>query len=327
MGHKKYEGLIILSYYDEVAPDEKEALEKHLSSCPRCNAYREKLNALLPWRKPATGTVQEKDLVEARREFRQAVSAEEENFGGRQKVIRFQARRGWQAGFVPAYAAAAAAFVMLLAGAGSGYFIWGQKAGNGLGTVLSEVSSKNSADVAISDVRFQPSEKKSDEVTFSFNLVRCYQMKGSLDDQQVQKVLAYALVNSDNPGVRLRTIGMLDASPKPDREVVNALVKAVRTDDNVGVRREALFSLEKFPFDNTIKEALLGVLQHDQNPGMRVAAINILSGKELNGGRGAGNANAVDPNVLKVLKERSASDQNRYVRLKAADMLKEFKEL
>ncbi len=329
MRHKKYETLIVVSYYDEIASDEKGELERHLASCSRCATFKKKLDETLPERGRGAGVVSDAEIARARMEFRQGISIRKDESYGRRRVVNIPARPRWSTALVPVYAAAMAAVVMLAAGAIFGYLLSVRGTGDkgGLHAVLSEVSSNNTGNVALSDLRFLTADQKNGDVQFSFDLVRRYQMRGSLDDREVQKVLAYALVNSDNPGIRLTTIGMLDASAKPDRQVVDALVEAVKTDDNAGVRREALLSLAKLPFDNVVKAALLYVLQHDKNPGMRVAAINILSGKELNTGTVTGSTKGIDTRVLEVLKERSSSDQNRYVRLKAADMLKEFKEL
>lgn len=329
MRHEKYEELIVLSLYDELEKEEKKLLEEHLPSCPQCSRFLAKLSGTFGDWKEKRGPVDEQMLNQARRELRVSLSNEKREAGRMNVYVGFPKLRRWGFAPVPVYAAVAFAVVMLAAGLLSGLFLFNRSSGSagGVHTVLSEISAANSRDVAIADVRFLPGDKNNGDLRFSFNLVRRYVMDGSLDDKDVQKVLAFALVNSDNPGVRLRTIGMLDASVKPDPEIERALVKAVETDENAGVRREALLSLEKFPFNNTIKEALLFVLQKDKNPGMRVAAINILAGKELSAASGAAVEKRVDPRVLEVLRERSASDQNRYVRLKAADMLKEFKEL
>ena len=329
MRHKRYESLVVLSHYNEISPDEKRVLEAHLKLCNRCSAFNEKLAGSFPESSREAGGLPEKDIVEARALLRETLSAESRGSLGRQRIVRISSEPRWRA--VPVYAAALLAFAMLSGGVVAGYFLFarGGVENNNLREVLSEISSKNSRNAAISDVRFVSTGERSDEVAFSFDLIRRYEMKGSLDDEHVQKILAFALVNSDNPGVRLRTIGVLGSSvsAKPDKEIVDALVKAAKMDANVGVRREALLSLMKFPFDNTTKEVLLYVLQHDKNPGMRVAAINFLSGKESNDGMRAVEGKGIDPRVLNVLKQSSSSDQNRYVRLKAADMLKEFKEL
>ncbi len=212
MRHKKYEGLVVLSYYDEISPSEKEALERHLKSCRRCSAFNEKLADILPERKARAGADPEKDIVEARAKFRQALFAEDEGPSGRQRIVRLSLQPRWRA--IPVYVAAVVAFAMLSVGVVSGYFLFahGNVASNGLREVLSELSSKNAGNAAISDVRFVSTDEKSGEVEFSLNLIRRYEMKGSLDDEHVQKILAFALANSDNPGVRLRTVGVLGSS-------------------------------------------------------------------------------------------------------------------
>ncbi len=328
MKHRKYAKWIVLSLYGELEDEEKQHLEGHLLSCPACSYFKEELSGMFRegnWNRESTG---EQGLLEARRESHPALVREMRHAAGQD--IKKTGPAAWKGRIpaIPVYAAGGMAVLALATGLLAGFVIFGGNSGEVSNThaVLSQISAANSSDVAISDVRFLAGTKQGD-LRFSFNLSRRYVLDGSLDEKDVQKVLAFALVNSDNPGVRLRTIGMLDASEKADPEIVAAMVKAVETDANTGVRREALLSLEKFPFSKIIKDALLFVLQNDRNPGMRVAAINFLAGKVLGATSGTAVERRVDPRVLEVLKEKSVSDQNRYVRLKAADLLKEFKEL
>lgn len=328
MRHREYEKLAVLSLYDELEDEEKEFLQRHLLTCSECNRFRENLRGMFPRSERLGGNVDEQSLLKARKELHLELSRK--NLDAEKPIMtmkRFVWRR-WSGVGVPVYAAGAVALIMLAVGLLSGIFLFGQYSGIGgsAHAVFSQISNANAGEVAISDVRFLAAPKKG-ELRFSFNLTRRYVVDGSLDSRDVQKVLAFALVNSDNAGVRLRTIGMLDASAKPDPEIMSALVKAVETDENAGVRREALLSLEKLPFNTKIRGAFLFVLQNDKNPGMRVAAINFLAGKELNAASGPSTQKQIDPRVLEVLKERSTLDQNRYVRLKAADMLRELKEL
>lgn len=331
MRHKKYECLIVLWMYNEASPEENRKLENHLSFCPKCREFREDLSKLLSPRNVPERFSLDETLLEARKSFRGAV--QEENVsslpGGRIRWSRPEAPRMFAP--VPAYAMAIVAVLMLVIGAAASY-LFVNRGGTPVRSntsFLSELSLQNPDNTAIDDVRFLSVDPKTGEIQFSFNFSKRYEMKGTVDDRNVQKVLAYALVNSDNVGTRLRTIGMLDSSStaRPDVEIRAALLKAVKSDDNAGVRREALLSVEKLPFDNDVKDAVLAVLQNDKNPGMRVAAINLLSEKELTTGATSQTAKRVDPKILNVLKESSASDQNKYVRLKAADMLKEFREL
>jgi len=320
MTHKKFESLIVLDFYNEISPDEKAKLEKHLLTCSKCTVFQRDIGRTIPQRLHVDDTHLDNTLVEARNELHRALFASRSipEYKFHPPERKFAP--------VPLYAVVAIAFVVLAIGATGGY-LYSNHQEKGTGSVISVLNSQNRNDVAIDNIRFISTDQKSGEVQFSFDFVKRYEMKGSLDDRDVQKVLAYALGNSDNAGIRLRTVGMLDAaaSAKPDKEIEGALVKAAKTDDNAGVRREALLSLKKLPFDDKTKDALLFVLQNDKNPGIRVLAINCLSEKEITSA--SSKPKAVDPKVLNVLKEKSLSDQNQYVRLKASSMLKEIAEL
>lgn len=327
MRHKRYEELIVLSRYDEIGRDDEASLENHLKQCPSCSKLSRQLDELLPKVDARPEMDIEQLIQEARSRVRNFLTRKKNQKAGRAGYADSQSRQRWINSLTPAYEVAGVALVALAAGVISGYLIFGGRYGaQSVRNVVSEISAKGAGAAAITDVRFLEGETASGNLKFSFNVVKPYEVEGSIDNRNIQKILAYALVNSDNPGVRLKTIGMIDASGRPDREIEDALIRAVKSDDNAGVRREALVSLDKLPFNNNIKEAMLYVLQHDKNPGMRVAAINFLAGKELRRGSLAANSR-VDPQVLNVLREKSTSDQNRYVRLKAKDMLKELKEL
>ena len=69
-------------------------------------------------------------------------------------------------------------------------------------------------------------------------------VRGNINDGNEQKVLARALVNEENAGVRLQTVNAI-ASHAPeqknlDPEVKTALISALKGDQNPGVRQEAL---------------------------------------------------------------------------------------
>ncbi len=327
MRHRKYEELIVLSHYGETNLDDEVLLEIHLRQCRTCAEFSRRLERFLTKESAPQNIKIEQIVREARSGLQDLLSNEKIQEAEKRGFADDRNPRRWGNRMMPAYAVAAVVLVALATGLISGYLIFGGNQGaNSVSDVVSEISARGTGATAITDVRFLNGRSGTGNLKFSFNVVRRFEMEGSIDNRNIQRILAYALVNSDNPGVRLKTIGMIDASSKPDKEIEDAMIKAVETDENAGVRRKALVSLNKPPFDNRIKEAMLYVLQHDRNPGMRVAAINFLAGKELRGGSVAAD-NWVDPQVLQVLKEKSTSDQNRYVRLKAKDMLKELKEL
>ena len=155
---------------------------------------------------------------------------------------------------------------------------------------------------------------------FSFEAVSPVHVKGNINDERVQKVLAHALVNDQNPGVRLRTVNAIASQGErlriPDREIRAALILAVKTDENPGVRKEALKTLRSFPFDEEIKQAFLYVLMKDKNPALRIEAINSLD---------SARTRVVDKELMDVLTQRMQSDENSYVRIRAKAVLEEVK--
>jgi HEAT repeat protein len=174
------------------------------------------------------------------------------------------------------------------------------------------------AEARIANVRFlNPGTQQ--ELEFSFDAVKPMRVRGTIHDERIQKVLTYALLNEQNPGVRLRAISTMagPSSRPPDREMKAALIIALRSDENAGVRKEALTALRKLPFDIEIRDALLHALMHDKNPGIRIAAIN---GLDSAGTLGA------DPAVLEALKQKVNSDDNNYIRLRAKTVLQEVRE-
>jgi len=63
-----------------------------------------------------------------------------------------------------------------------------------------------------------------------------------------------------------------------DEQVRNALVNAARNDQNPAVRMRALESLRDAAGEDNVREMLLDALEHDNNPGVRVEAVNLLVG-------------------------------------------------
>jgi HEAT repeat protein len=126
-------------------------------------------------------------------------------------------------------------------------------------------------------------------------------------------------LNEQNPGVRLQSINAMTLQKVPDREVKSTLITALKTDENAGVRKEALLALKNFSMDDDIKQAFLFVLTHDSNPGLRIAAINYLDSARVVG-------KGYDQDVLSVLREKMQSDDNNYIRLRAKAAIEEIKQ-
>ena len=84
-------------------------------------------------------------------------------------------------------------------------------------------------------------------------------LKGRVDDPKIQSILTYSMLNEQNPGSRFNSINAM-FSEKPikfDEDVKNALITVVMTDENPGVRREALRLMKKLPNDEDVKKTIL----------------------------------------------------------------------
>lgn len=133
--------------------------------------------------------------------------------------------------------------------------------------------------------------------------------------------LAAMLVGNFDDGIRIRSVNKISEQVdlptfKPDIKIKNALIKAMKSDSNPAVRKEALLVLQKYPFDSEIRDALLLVLSKDKNSGLRVAAINALSDLRIQG-------LLVGDEVKQVLVKKAESENNKYVKYRAALILKE----
>jgi HEAT repeat protein len=95
-----------------------------------------------------------------------------------------------------------------------------------------------------------------------------------------------------------------------------ALISALKGDQNPGVRQEALRVLLRYPLDMEVKQALLYALMHDKNSGNRIAAINGLASASMEG-------HPIDQDVLNILKQKTESDNNNYVRRQARTIIRE----
>jgi anti-sigma factor RsiW len=169
-----------------------------------------------------------------------------------------------------------------------------------------------------SNLQFIDSDAGDGIIEFTFDAVTPMRVRGNVNDDRVQKVLARALTNEENAGVRLRTVSAIASRTQSgtDPEVKAALISALKQDVNPGVRQEALRVLLRYPLDKEVKQALMYTLTHDKNSGIRIAAINGLASASMEG-------QAMDQDVLKLLKQKTESDNNNYVRRQARTVIQE----
>lgn len=321
MKHDEYKELLHLSFYDELNEEEQKVLEKHVECCPDCKAEFEelqKLDSLLA--RGQRFEVTDELLDEARRELRVALRLER---------TRRSFWTEWLERFnilgYPGVRVALGGVATLVIGFSIGYMVFVPVDRFGtLGTspAVGQATAERS-ETRVSNFRFVQQWPEQDEVEFTFDMVTPVHMKGNINENAVQRVMAEALLNDRNPGARLRTVSAIanqvEGSKTPDKEIKAALIQTVKSDGNVGVRREALKAIQKFPLDNEIKDALLYVLRYDENPGRRIDAINYLQSPELS-------RQFIDKDFLDVLKERMQSDNNNYIRIRAKNFYEEVQQ-
>lgn len=321
MKHKQYEEQLLLYIYNELAGEELQDFERHLHTCSGCREQLEEmkqLNLVLDQCK----TVQLSDALiqEARQELAQSLKSEKKVKSLTNTIIETIYDF-----LVPRYKVALGGATLIATGVLVGYLVF-QTDENSVNK--EPVIAQNKVEYVdplgdesrISNLQFSSSNPISGEVEFTFDAIMPVHMKGQINDPNIQKILAYALISDQNPGVRLQSVSALASETRikePDAEVLDALISAVKFDKNPGVRKQALEALEQYTSNSKVKEALLDVLMHDESSGLRIAAINALTKRD-------GGMIQKDIALLKALQKTSINDNNNYIRLRSQAVLKEI---
>jgi hypothetical protein len=307
--HTHFEELQILSIYNELQENEKSDLAHHLQECGICKREQAVLQMLhTTLKRNGKSIVTESLLQEARNELRGMFP-------------RQQARKSigdWLNDVFILFSAPAWRFVFvgifcLALGFGGGYFFL-RPAQNTVETTASAELSRTE------NIKITAANPATGEVEVSFDAVRPVRMKAKIDDQRVLALMAKALTDDRNPGVRLRAVSFIarqdDAHPSANPDIKKALIAAVIGDENPVVRKEALLALGSFPFDPEIQSALLSVLTHDENAGLRIAAIDALQLTKYE-------MRLKDRNIQSTLRSCVINEKNSYVRQQAQLLIQE----
>lgn len=322
MNEKKYNELMQIYFLNEITEKEKIELENYLLENNLAKKQFEemkKLQRTLAENRPAP--LSDKVLDESRqlllRKLKEEVSKKSRIVQMADSLINF---------FSLNYKYAVSGASMMAMGFLFGYLFF---APGNLQTPL-KLKNQNQFDldkireggVDISNIRFNDQFGESGKIEFSFNAVKPVTYEGNLKDELTLKLLAMALVSSENPGVRLRSLNTIASQTikniKPDIKVKSSMITAVKTDPNAAVRKEALNVLMKYPYDDQIRDAFLFVLQKDKNSGMRVSAINALADLKQQG-------NSIDDEIKNVLNKQAETAEDNFIRLRAASLLQEVR--
>lgn len=297
MSHEKYREWLRLAVANEITGDDMRLLRTHLAECDAC---REEFQGLRQMMTTLTsrGVVEPSEdmLWEARRNLQAALAKETPVSSISTRATQSVApqtsydspRTRWLSGWFTGFRAPLAGMATAVFGFFIGYLTFG---GTQAPVPISDPTQnmdtlyesrhvdQELGGPEIANVKFISHDAKGGEVEVQYDLVRPIRLRAGVDDERVQRVLAYALTNGDNVGTRLRAIDALDTQGKRvhDDDVKMALIRALRTDPNAGVRKHALHVLGDLPFDRDIKDACLYVLASDDNEGLRLGAIDLLT--------------------------------------------------
>lgn len=302
MNHQQWKEWVNLLAYEELDAERKRLTEEHIKDCGSCREEWDQLKRLHRVMDDHAVQVPTEHLLnEARQELRAALRYERNRPTATSNIRDLFSR------FIPSFRVGMSFAAMLVVGLLVGRMMAPTKT-----IMVPTISEAQPSD--ISNIRFVDADPKDGQIEFAYDAVRPIRVKGNVNDKRIQELLTYALEREQNPGVRLRAINTIGANKQSavDPNVKAALIAALKSDGNDGVRKEAMAVLKTFPFDSDIQAAFVYVLQRDANPALRIDAIKSLEDKKIQ-----------NPELLNVLKEKSESDDNSYIRRRATNILQE----
>jgi len=324
---KDIERLAVSYACDELAPEERQAVEQHAATCAACAASLAREQQLIE--AVRSRLVDEPSavlLAQCRGDLADGLDDASQS-GLRRRLVAWLRPATW---FVVRPAWTAALLVMLGIALGITLPQWLQNRdaqSQGTMTASSVIvrpdSQLSSQDLrSVSSISFVPGEVAGQpDVRFVYSTEQPRVFTGTLDDGDVRRALIYVVQNNSqfDSGLRLDSLEAL-RSRSDDAEVRGAFCFAARHDSNPGVRLKALEALRGFERDELVRKTLVDALLRDDNPGVRVEAINALRAMADRPAL----AGPPDAELLKVLRDRMKNDPNSYVRVQSAAAVREL---
>jgi hypothetical protein len=316
MKHNEFKQLIHLSLYGELSDDEQKELKIHLESCEECRLELDQqkyfLNMVTDYKRYK---ISDEMLNEARTQLRATLRTERMKnlsvFSVGEKISSFLSSR---------LRVAFSAVAILLLGFVLGGIFFSRQDSMPLKEDQSFTAvSLSQSDTRIDNLQFLDSDLSDGKIEFTFDAVKRIRLDGKVSDPEIQGILTYAMLNEQNPGSRLNSINVMETYGEivPDKEIKDALITVVMTDENPGVRMEALKLINRFNYDESIKQAYLFVLLNDSSSALRIAALNALI-------QAAKKGYQLKKNDIELVMKQAKEDENNYIRLKSKTLLEEY---
>lgn len=308
-----------LMLYGELSFDEEEKLESHLDICAECRAAMERETALhaaldqVAVEPPASLLNQCRDDLWARINHEPVPPHVTPRLGWWDRMVDLLTFRTEAHPSEMKWLRPAGAFALLAVG------FLGARLTPGLLPMSGGLGTMNLTNPAAARVlRVTPSS--AGEVQIVLDETHQRTVSGRLDDQIIRALLLNAARDPSDPGLRTETLGILNGmtvnSASQASDVRDTLVYALQHDQNAGVRLKAMEGLKSLTREPDVRAALAQALLTDENPGVRTQAIDFLT---------QGPGEAVDRNIVGTLQELMMREDNAYVRDRCRLVLESLK--
>jgi len=94
--------------------------------------------------------------------------------------------------------------------------------------------------------------------------------------ESLRQTVALSMLQEQSPSSRIRGVSYGNQVARPDRDIAQALLRALNSDDNVNVRLTAVDALEKQAANPEIQHALVDSLPLQEHPLVEIAIIDVL---------------------------------------------------
>ncbi|MCK6561091.1 HEAT repeat domain-containing protein [candidate division KSB1 bacterium] len=309
--------LLLLYDSNELTPLQRQQVEELLQTDPEAQqelaalrALQRRLQATKPY-EPEAATLQR-----LRRQLHRRLEAAPARARWRPRLVEFllgSDRPLWRLGF-------AAAMLVLGLGLGRQFFtrttVVTLPPAAGAAFTTEPVITGNSAIVPqLANVHRIHLDPATGEIEIAFSTVNNVILRGTMADPAIRQVLAHTMRAQEQAGLRLKAVRAIDeaaaqpAAAAQDEELTQALLQVLVHDANDGVRLKAIDALKNFAPTPEIKSALIQALLRDANPAVRIAALSALS------------RTPVEAPEASALEAAAAIDSNAFIRMEAKRLL------
>ncbi len=281
---KPYEKRIVLFFYDELDAEERVGVEAHLQTCRRCREALRTLQ-LMGEKIPRQSVAQPDEAILQRMRNLLAQKIKAQHREKRQRKIRhfplFSPAPFFQAGL----AVLLLAVGFLLGRQSAPVENAGQSALNNILTADRLVRTENGKiDPLFAGVECVKYNRKTGDVEIYYTTVNDIQLTGSLQDATVRQMLIHAMLEKENPAVRLHAVKAINRFTRAggilSSDLIRSLTLLLEKEKNLGIRLQVLRLLKNIPTTRAIKDVLIRILLNDPEPAMRIQAFENLTAQK-----------------------------------------------